>query len=197
MDNIITRPLVHILLLFITSPLSATGNSETYDILMASYMHRVHPMSQELVQLPLLSYTEHRTQMPSQQSPLLSPPLQGWPIDRDYLRFQLSATMSALDFSEFYREKGPSYNLISLYATHNGPLSRLQTNSAVRSAIINELRRDHVRNNYDDDIDVISNDLFRPREFRCLLQAVLGGTLLPSQYAGRMLPFGLIGFLRS
>jgi hypothetical protein len=175
----------------------ATGNPDTYDTLNASYEHRAHPMIEHPGQLTLLSYTEHRTQMVSKQIPLPSPPLQGWPIDRDYLRFRLSESISPLNFSEFYHEHGHIYNLISLYATHNVPLHRLQTNGAVRNAIINELRRDNVRHNYDDNIDVTSNNNFHPREFRCLLQALLGGTLLPSQYAGRMLPFGLIGFLRS
>jgi hypothetical protein len=105
--------------------------------------------------------------------------------------------MSPLELAEYQRNKGPIYNLISLYSTHNGPLQRLTTNSLVRTAILNELQRDHVRHNYDGTIDVNSNDNFTPREYRCLLQALLGGTLLPSQYAGRMLPFGLIGFLRS
>jgi hypothetical protein len=73
---------------------------------------------------------------------------------------------------------------------HNGTLPRLQSKSSVHTAIINELRRDHVRNNHEGAIDVNSNDLFKPRKFRCLLQALLSGTLLPSQYAGRMLPYG-------
>ena len=46
-------------------------------------------------------------------------------------------------------------------------------------------------------IDIDSDDPFGPQEFRCLLQALLSGTLLPSQYSGRMLPYGLISFLRS
>jgi hypothetical protein len=105
--------------------------------------------------------------------------------------------MTPLELAEFQRKKGPIYNLLSLYSTHNGPLPRLESNSLVRTAIINELQRNHVRHNYDNAIDVNSNDHFTPREFRCLLQALLNGTLLPSQYSGRMLPYGLIAFLRS
>ena len=72
-----------------------------------------------------------------------------------------------------------------------------QTVVSTERVIVNELRRDHVRHNYSGIIDVTSNERFGPREFRCLLQALLGGTLLLSQYSGRMLPYSLINFLRS
>jgi hypothetical protein len=201
MDNVINRLLAGYqdlpLWAVPSSSTYATGDPDTYDTLNAEYKHRSHPMIEHPGEFTFLSYTDQRTQMISKQSPLPSPPLQGWPIDRDYLRFQLSPSISPLNFSDFYHEHGHIYNLISLYATHNGPLHRLQTNSAVRNAIANELRRNNVRHNYNDNIDVTSKSNFDTREFRCLLQALLGGTLLPSQYAGRMLPFGLIGFLRS
>lgn len=105
--------------------------------------------------------------------------------------------MSVLETAEFQRMNGPIYNLLKLYTHHNGPLPCLQTNSDVRSAIINELRRDHIRHNYVGTIDVSSNDRFKPREFRCLLQALLNGTLLLTQYSGRKLPYSLINFLRT
>jgi len=131
------------------------------------------------------------------QIPQPAPELQTWSIDRNYLQFELSPTMSVLDTAEFQRMNGPIYNILTLYTHHNGPLPCLQTNSDVRSAIINELRRDHIRHNYVGTIDVSSNDRFKPREFRCLLQALLNGTLLPTQYSGRMLPYSLINFLRT
>ena len=105
--------------------------------------------------------------------------------------------MSVLETAQFTRTHGSVYNLLKLYTVHTGPLPCLQTTSDVRREIVNELHRDHLRHNYPGVIDVTSDARFEPREFRCLLQALLGGTLLLSQYSGRMLPTSLINFLRS
>jgi len=179
-----------------------TNDASTYDTLQPMYVHREHAMSlqrlsQQCGHPAFPSYTELRTNMLFKQIPQPAPELQTWPIDRNYLQFELSPTMSVLETAEFQRMNGPIHNLLTLYTHHNGPLPCLQTNSDVRSAIINELRRDHIRHNYVGTIDVSSNDRFKPREFRCLLQALLIGTLLPTQYSGRMLPYSLINFLRT
>jgi len=174
-----------------------TQSPHTYDTLQRTYMHRQYAMTPQSLHHDLPSFSEHRANMLSRQWPLPPLPLQGWPIDQNYLRFQIDPQMSSLALSKFQRETGPIYNLLTLYATHNGPLPRLQSNRSVRAAIVNELQRDNVRHNYRGLIDIESDDPFGPQEFRCLLQALLGGTLLPSQYSGRMLPYGLISFLRS
>jgi len=185
-----------------SSRIYETTDASTYDTLQPMYVHREHAMSPQRLSPQcghpaFPSYTELRANMLFKQIPQPAPELQTWPIDHNYLQFELSPTMSVLATAEFQRVNGPIYNLLTLYTHHNGPLPCLETNSDVRSAIINELRRDYIRHNYTGTIDVSSNERFEPREFRCLLQALLGGTLLPSQYSGRMLPYSLINFLRT
>ena len=155
-----------------------TTNASTYDTLQPTYVHREHAMSPQRLSPQsghpaFPSYTELRATMLLRQIPQPPPPLQTWPIDHNYLQFQLSPTMSVLETAQFTRTHGPVYNLLTLYTVHTGPLPCLQTNSDVRGAIVNELRRDHVRHNYPGVIDVTSDARFEPREFRCLLQAAL------------------------
>ena len=64
-------------------------------------------------------YTELRANMLLRQIPQPAPPLQAWPIDRNYLQFQLSPTMSVLETAELQRMHGPVYNLLTLYTAHN------------------------------------------------------------------------------
>lgn len=179
-----------------------THIAATFDTLQPMYVHREHAMSPQRVSLQhehpaFPSYNVHRANMLLQQVPQPAPPLQKWPINQKYFQLRLYPPMSALDHAEFQRKNGPIYNLITLYTSHDGPLTSLKSNSDVRSAIINELQRDNVRHNYSRLIDISSRSSFAPCEFRCLLQALLNGTLLPSQYSGRKLPYGLINFLRA
>ena len=86
--------------------------------------------------------------------------------------------------------------MITLYAEHSGTYARFQTNGNVRYAISNLLHRHQARHGYPGTVDTNSNDDFTPREFCCLLQALLDGTLQPAQYFGRMLPYQLVSDLR-
>ena len=90
----------------------------------------------------------------------------------------------------------PVYNLVTLYAKHSGTYERFRTNRSVRSAISNLLHRRQARHGYLGTIDTNSNEEFTPREYCCLLQALLDGTLPPAQYFCRMLPYQLVSALR-
>lgn len=104
--------------------------------------------------------------------------------------------MTPLETTELLRLVGPVYNLVALYYEHQGSVPRLETNGAVRTAITNLLVHDHARYNYLGVVDISSNALFSDRDFRCLLQALLSGTLQPRQYMDRMLPYQLVSDLR-
>ena len=107
-----------------SSRIYETTNASTYDTLQPTYVHREHAMSPQRLSPQsghpaFPSYTELRATMLLRQIPQPPPPLQTWPIDHNYLQFQLSPTMSVLETAQFTRTHGPVYNLLTLYTVHN------------------------------------------------------------------------------
>jgi hypothetical protein len=83
----------------------------------------------------------------------------------------------------------------SLYDMHQGSQPPLRSLSSVRVAIQRLLHRDAQLCSLEFAPDLQSNAAFSDEERRCLLQALLDGTLQPDLYRGRMLPVALIDSL--
>ena len=179
-----------------SSAIYATHCAYTYDTLRRDYPHRQHPMSRYHDHQPFATTHENRADMAVRQA-LVNPPRRRQGTDGlNYLRFRLCPHMQPSQTAELQRTIGPIYNLVTLYAEHSGTYARFQTNGNVRYAISNLLHRHQARHGYPGIVDTSSNDNFTPREFCCLLQALLDGTLQPAQYFGRMLPYQLVSDLR-
>ena len=111
--------------------------------------------------------------------------------------FRLHNNVHPDEYAEAMRYNGSVYPLFSLYNMHQGRQPPLRTNSSVRVAIQRLLQRDAQLRSLEFAPDLQSEETFSDDELRCLLQALLDGTLQPDLYRGRMLPVALIDSLQS
>ena len=95
------------------------------------------------------------------------------------------------------RYHGSVYPLPSLYNMHQGRQPPLRTKSNVHVAIQRLLQRDAQLRSLEFAPDLQSNMAFSDEEHRCLLQALLDGTIQPDLYRGRMLPVAQIDSLQA
>lgn len=173
-----------------------TYDPTSYDTMRPDFRPRQHLLRPSSPHDGLPSAFENRSWMLQQQYIVEPPPPQHEPIDVNYLSFRICHHMTPRQTAEIRRDIGPIYNLLTLYTQYRGPLPRYQSYRAVRVAITNILRNDQIRHNPTGTLDIQHNRPFTSAEFRCLLQALLGGVLQPSHYHGRMLPHQLINDLR-
>ena len=101
------------------------------------------------------------------------------------------------EYAEAMRYHGSVYPLPSLYNMHQGRQPPLRTKSNVHVAIQRLLQRDAQLRSLEFAPDLQSNMAFSDEEHRCLLQALLDGTIQPDLYRGRMLPVAQIDSLQA
>ena len=115
----------------------------------------------------------------------------------DVAEFSLHNHIDPNEYAPAMRYNGIVYPIPSLYNVHQGREPPLRTHSSVRVAIQRLLQRDALLRDLEFPPNLQSDTAFSDDEHRCLLQALLNGTLQPDLYRGRMLPITIIDSLQS
>lgn len=161
-----------------------TGAS-TYETILPSYEHRIYPIVPATRQFPYMTLAQRYATMYALQKPSF---LQ----DTRNVEFCIIANEEQDNAAVYMRTLGPLYNVPSLYLQHRGREQPLTDNAQVCRAIQQLLVRNAIAHQLTPPGNVDSSAPFESHELKCLLHALVNGTIQPDLFHGQALRVPLV-----